>query len=134
MTRSSADSSLDDAHRFVSDPRGDVVVEARPWGEFCRLSHNRRVTVKSITIEPGHRLSLQRHSSRGELWQILDAPLHVTVEQRSWLAQSGELVWVPPRAVHRLTNKGGSRARVLEISFGDFDEEDIERLEDDYAR
>jgi mannose-6-phosphate isomerase len=38
------------------------------------------------------------------------------------------------RTTHRLCAVGGKRVRVLEISFGEFDEEDIVRLEDAYGR
>lgn len=118
----------------MSDPTERVHVEERPWGRFQQFVANERVTVKTVTVEPGHRLSLQRHSHRGEMWQVLDVPLEVTVGERTWHAGSGELVWVPPGEVHRLGNPGTEVGRVLEIAFGDFDEADIERLQDDYAR
>ena len=37
----------------------------RPWGHFDQFATNEPVTVKIITVEPGHRLSLQRHHLRG---------------------------------------------------------------------
>jgi mannose-1-phosphate guanylyltransferase/mannose-6-phosphate isomerase len=43
-------------------------------------------------------------------------------------------VWVPCGATHRLGNIGSEPGRVLEMAFGEFDEDDIERLDDDYAR
>lgn len=118
----------------MSDPSERVRVEERPWGRFQQFVANEPVTVKTITVEPGHRLSLQRHRHRGELWQVLDHPVDVTVAERTWQAAPGELVWVPQGAVHRLGNPGAEPARVLEIAFGTFDECDIERLDDDYAR
>jgi mannose-6-phosphate isomerase len=36
--------------------------------------------------------------------------------------------------VHRLSTAGESEVRILEISFGEFDEEDIVRLDDVYGR
>ena len=118
----------------LSDPSPDVQVEERPWGRFQQFVANEQVTVKTITVEPGHRLSLQRHRQRGELWQVLDHPVEVTVGDRTWLAPPGELVWVGQGTAHRLGNPGEQPARVLEIAFGAFDEADIERLEDDYDR
>jgi mannose-6-phosphate isomerase-like protein (cupin superfamily) len=96
--------------------------------------HNEQVTVKIITVQPGHRLSLQRHSNRGEMWHILDVPITVEVDGREWAAMPGEQVWVPCGAVHRMSNTGKQPGRLLEIAFGYFDEADIERLHDDYAR
>lgn len=117
-----------------TDPRDEVFVTTRPWGQFQQFSSGTPVTVKVMTIAPGHRLSLQRHGHRGEMWQVLDVPIQVTVGEETWLAQVGEIVWVPSGAVHRIGNPGEAPGRVLELAFGDFDEGDIERLEDDYAR
>ncbi len=112
----------------------EVFVAERPWGQFQQFVANENVTVKIITVQPGHRLSLQRHGHRHEMWQVLDVPVEVEVGDRSWLAQPGERVWVPAGSVHRLGNPGTEAGRLLEIAFGDFDESDIERLQDDYAR
>lgn len=108
--------------------------EQRPWGGFERLVLNETCTVKVIVVEPGRRLSLQRHAHRDELWQVLDPGLVATVGDRSWHTVPGERVWVPRGSVHRLGCEGDTPARVLEVAFGDFDENDIERLEDDFAR
>jgi mannose-6-phosphate isomerase len=61
-------------------------------------------------------------------------PIHVEVDGRAWDAKVGEVVWVPSGAEHRMSNRGRQRGRLLEIAYGDFDESDITRLEDDYAR
>lgn len=112
----------------------EVFVAERPWGHFMQFVSNERVTVKTITVHPGHRLSLQTHGHRAEMWHVLDTPVDVTVDGRTWSAQPGEMVWVPAGAVHRLGNSGESVARILEVAFGDFDEADITRLQDDYTR
>ena len=116
------------------NPTVDIFVVERPWGQFQQFVSNETVTVKIITVEPGHRLSLQKHEHRGEMWQILDVPIDITVGDRQWQAQPGEMIWVPWGAVHRMGNSGTRPGRLLEVSFGHFDEGDIERLEDDYAR
>ena len=117
-----------------TDPTKDILMSQRPWGEFQQFVCNEQVTVKIITVRPGHRLSLQRHDHRGELWQVLDVPIDMTVGDRQWTAARGETVWVPRGAVHRMANPGRFPGRVLEIAFGSFDEDDIHRLEDDYSR
>ncbi|WP_134772033.1 phosphomannose isomerase type II C-terminal cupin domain [Ornithinimicrobium flavum] len=116
------------------DRREDVFVVERPWGRFRQFTRHEPTTVKTITVDPGQRLSLQRHEHRAELWHVLAGPLDVTVDGRSWVAQVGDLVWVPRGAVHRMGNPGEQEAVVLELGFGRFDEDDIERLEDDYSR
>jgi len=116
------------------NPTEDIFVAERPWGEFQQFVSNEQVTVKIITVQPGHRLSLQRHAHRGEMWQVLDVPIDVTVGDRTWSAQPGETVWVPRNSIHRMGNSGSRPGRLLEVGFGYFDEADIERLQDDYAR
>ena len=118
----------------VSTPTEQIFTVTRPWGEFQQFVENEQVTVKIITVQPGHRLSLQKHSERDEMWQVLEGAADVQVDDRSWTAGPGEMVWVPPGAVHRIGNSTGKVTRVLELAFGPFDEADIIRLEDDYAR
>lgn len=116
------------------DRSEEVFVAERPWGQFQQFVSGEPVTVKIITVQPGHRLSLQRHGHRDEMWQVLDVPIDVLVDDRSWVAQPGERVWVPQGSTHRMGNSGTEPGRLLEIAFGAFDEADIERLHDDYAR
>lgn len=118
----------------LQDPRGAMFSEQRPWGQFEQFVANTPVTVKVITVDPGHRLSLQSHTSRGEFWQVLDVPMDVHVDGIDWVAEPGEQIWIPQGAVHRMGNSGERPARILEIALGTFDESDIVRLEDDYAR
>ena len=47
--------------------------------------------------------------------------------------EAGEKLFIPRQTVHRLS-AGEGPVRLLEISFGEFDEEDIVRLEDLYGR
>ena len=116
------------------NPTEDIFVAERPWGTFQQFVSNEQVTVKIITVQPGHRLSLQKHDHRGEMWQVLDVPIDITVDERTWTALPGETIWVPRGATHRMGNSGDQPGRLLEVAFGHFDEADIERLEDDYAR
>lgn len=116
------------------NPTEDIFVAERPWGAFQQFVSNEQVTVKIITVQPGHRLSLQRHDHRGEMWQILDVPIDITVDDREWTAKPGETVWVPRGATHRMGNTGSEPGRLLEVAFGHFDEDDIQRLQDDYVR
>lgn len=108
--------------------------EHRPWGGFLTLAKNEEVTVKVLTVEPGSRLSLQRHLERDEFWWVLDPGLRITVGERTFDAEAGTPVFVPRGAVHRISNVGKRDARVVEVARGRFDEDDIVRIEDDYDR
>jgi mannose-1-phosphate guanylyltransferase/mannose-6-phosphate isomerase len=113
----------------------EVHVDTRPWGSMRRLAVNEPVTVKVISVLPGSRLSLQRHAERGELWEVLDTPMLVTVGERTWTADVGETVWIPCGQTHRLANPSTTvQGRVLEVAWGHFDESDIVREDDDHGR
>ncbi len=118
----------------TTNPIVGIVRDQRPWGRFDQFVANERVTVKTLVVEPGQRLSLQSHRMRGEMWHVLDGPMEVTVGEQTWSAEEGETIWVPAGTVHRMGNRGTGRARILEVAFGYFDEDDITRLQDDYRR
>ena len=118
-----------------SDPRDEIFVRSGPGGSSSSSSPTSSVTVKIITVEPGHRLSLQTHDHRGEFWQVLDVPIEVTVGERTWSAAAGrDGLGARQRASTGWPTRATRPGRLLEIAFGDFDEADIVRLEDDYAR
>ncbi|MFV2174488.1 phosphomannose isomerase type II C-terminal cupin domain [Actinomadura sp. LOL_016] len=114
-------------------PEPEVETERRPWGGFERFTLNEPSTVKLIHVEPGQRLSLQRHRDRDELWVALDPGAVFEVAGRRILPQVGERVFIRAGETHRLSSDGPA-VRVMEIAFGHFDEDDIERLEDSYGR
>lgn len=127
-----------DTEALETARREAVFVAERPWGQFQQFVLNQVCTVKVITVEPGHRLSLQKHGERDEMWQVLDVPLDVPLDvqvgEKQWTAAVGEIVYTPAGSLHHLGNSGTQTGRILEIAFGSFDEADIERLQDDYAR
>ena len=105
----------------------------RPWGKFEQFTQNEAVTVKIITINAGEAFSLQYHKKRTEFWQILSGNPEVLVGDKVILAKPGDKFEVPPETNHRIQARD-SRTEILEIATGDFDEDDIVRLEDKYGR
>ena len=106
---------------------------ARPWGNFLQYANNEAVTVSLMTVEPGQRLSLQSHDGRAELWIVLDDGALVQVEDEIFEADAGDEFWIPAGARHRLSS-GGPTVRVLEVAFGNWQQADIRRYDDDYQR
>lgn len=113
-------------------PEPDEVV--RPWGEFLQYANNRPCTVSLMRVKPGMRLSLQSHNDRAELWIALDEGAQVQVGDDVWTCRQGEEIWIPANTRHRLAGVGEAPARVLEIAFGDWKQDDITRYEDDFGR
>ena len=110
-----------------------IIEDVRPWGRFRRFTLNQQSTVKVITVEAGQQLSLQRHQHRDELWVALDPGLLVEIDGEVTETKEGDEFLVRRGSLHRLgTTK--KRGRILEIALGEFDEDDIERVEDVYGR
>jgi mannose-6-phosphate isomerase len=120
----------------ISDqnPLSSIYQEQRPWGGFRRYTHNQISTVKIITVNPGEILSLQYHHHRDELWVALDRGLRVTLGGETWEPKPYEEIYIPRGKHHRMAGVGKKPSRWLEISFGEFDENDIVRLADSYNR
>jgi mannose-1-phosphate guanylyltransferase/mannose-6-phosphate isomerase len=106
----------------------------KPWGSFDQYTLNERSTVKILTIKPGASTSLQSHRHRKEFWVTLDKGIRVQIGKEKILLRKGSNILVKKGTKHRLQCEGRSAARVLEISFGEFSENDIVRYEDDYGR
>lgn len=111
-----------------------VAFVERPWGSFKQYAHNADCTVSLMTVRPGQRLSLQSHTGRAELWIVLDdgAVVQVGEERREYRA--GDEIWIRANEKHRLGCRGPQPVRVLEVAFGNWQQDDIQRYEDDYRR
>lgn len=107
--------------------------ETRPWGEFIEFTRNTPSTVKIITVNAGEAFSLQTHSKRDEFWRVISGNGTVTLSDKTIPVTPGESHFVPRGTKHRI-EAGDAPIVILEISFGDFDEKDITRLEDKYNR
>jgi mannose-6-phosphate isomerase-like protein (cupin superfamily) len=107
--------------------------EERPWGSFITFAHNTPLTVKLLEVLPRQAFSLQRHHKRDEQWHVISGVGHITIgETLSEIIPGGDY-FIPRETLHRLESTT-EPVIVLEISFGDFDESDITRIEDKYGR
>jgi mannose-1-phosphate guanylyltransferase/mannose-6-phosphate isomerase len=116
------------------DNRPPSIKVDKPWGKFEQYTHNLPCTVKIITVAPGGTLSRQYHHQRDELWVVLDPGARVELDDKVLHPTPEEKLFIPRGTVHRLSSTGEAPVRILEISFGEFDENDIVRLEDVYGR
>lgn len=118
----------------MADPRDGIVTDQRPWGSFTQYACNEPCTVKVIDVAAGGVLSLQRHEHRDEMWIALDPGLTFEIGGSRIQAEVGTPHLVPKRTIHRVRASADTGGRFLEVAFGRFDEDDIERLEDAYGR
>lgn len=107
--------------------------EERPWGKFERFTLNEKTTVKIVTVNPGEAISLQTHAHRDEFWRIVRGGGVIRIGNEEHAAHEGDSFFSPRGAEHRVEG-GPEGLSFLEIAFGDFNEDDITRLEDRYGR
>jgi mannose-1-phosphate guanylyltransferase/mannose-1-phosphate guanylyltransferase/mannose-6-phosphate isomerase len=107
----------------------------RPWGSYQSLQVGDRFQVKRITVEPGAKLSLQKHFHRAEHWVVVRGTALVTRDAEVSLLRENESIYLPLGCMHRLENPGRVPLDLIEVQSGVYlGEDDIVRIEDAYAR
>jgi D-beta-D-heptose 7-phosphate kinase/D-beta-D-heptose 1-phosphate adenosyltransferase len=109
----------------------------RPWGYYRVLYEQGRATkVKELVVEPGQRLSMQRHKHRNEIWYVAQGAATVYT-----LDEDGEPIFnikckeqnnlmILSDQWHQLCNFEDVPLKIVEIQYGDqCTEDDIERKE-----
>ena len=107
--------------------------EDRPWGNFERFCHNEKATVKIIEVNPDEELSLQFHHNRDEFWRVIEGEGNIIIGDQIKKGKKGDEFFIPRETNHQIKTEAYS-VSIMEISFGEFDENDIVRLEDKYNR
>jgi glycosyltransferase involved in cell wall biosynthesis len=121
---------VDVYHRILEDREN-----YRPWGHYENLLERNDHKIKELIVNPGERLSLQKHRRRAEHWTVVSGKALVTVAEKEILLKPGQSVDIPTGTVHRIMNPGDTQLVIVEVQMGDyFGEDDIIRLEDDYDR
>lgn len=111
------------------------LTERRPWGSFTILQTGLGFKIKLIEINPGKRLSLQLHRKRAEHWVVVSGLARVTSNKKVKLVRSNESIYIPKGIKHRLENPGKTALKIVEVQTGSYlEEDDIERLDDDFTR
>ena len=107
----------------------------RPWGSYDSVDSGPNYQVKRITVNPGGRLSLQRHQHRAEHWVVVEGLAKVHVDGVDHLLHANDSIYIPVGAVHCLANETDVPLHLVEVQSGSYlGEDDIERLEDLYGR
>jgi mannose-6-phosphate isomerase len=109
--------------------------DRRPWGRYVVLEEGPGFKVKRIDVEPGRRLSYQRHGKRQEHWMVVAGSARVTLDGALIELGPGQTIDIPAGGAHRIENPGREVLTFIEIQRGSYlGEDDIERLADDYGR
>ena len=107
----------------------------RPWGYYDSIDSGIGFQVKRIFVNPGAKLSLQKHEKRAEHWVIVKGIASITCGNKVFQLKENQSTYIPKGEVHRLENAEKKPLEIIEIQTGNYlGEDDIIRLEDDYER
>jgi mannose-1-phosphate guanylyltransferase len=105
----------------------------KPWGEFCDFAESSgKWHLKTITIKKGHRLSLQQHLKRSELWIVAAGKVLAQKGKKNYILTPPKSIFIKKKEMHRI--EALMNSVVIEITFGVHNEKDIIRFADDYNR
>lgn len=116
----------------------------KPWGAYITYGRNIECTAKILIVE--NDLSIQSHENRDEIWQLVSGAAvvyrgEILGDDKSTIAnlkatilQPGDLVFIPKRMVHAVSNLNNEPALVVEVALGHAEESDIHRYYDKHSR
>jgi mannose-1-phosphate guanylyltransferase/mannose-6-phosphate isomerase len=123
---------LNDASRSEAQQNRKI---HRPWGHFDLLHAGPGFLVKSLVINPGAAISLQRHHKRAEHWVVVRGVATVTRGDEHFELRENQSTYIPIGMTHRLENRGDTQLEIVEVQSGAYlGEDDIERFSDIYQR
>jgi len=110
----------------------------RPWGHYSVLNEvDGVVKVKELVVNPGQRLSMQKHTHRAEHWFISQGVATVytlnssTDHEVKGVYKMFDTVHIPRLEWHMLSNEESEPLRIVEIQYGnECSEQDIVRQDD----
>ena len=124
--------------RLQAEGRQEVKVHSRvyrPWGSYESIDLGDRFQVKRITVNPGGKLSLQKHYHRAEHWVVVKGTARITKDGDELFLSENQSTYVPLGMLHRLENPGRIPLELIEVQTGSYlKEDDIERQDDVYGR
>ncbi len=107
----------------------------RPWGCYTVLEDGTQYKIKRLVVDPGKKLSLQRHERRSEHWVVVKGSAEVVIGEETVTLESGQSTYIPAGQRHRLANANDHPLEIIEVQIGDYlGEDDIERFDDDFGR
>ena len=107
----------------------------RPWGWYDSIESGLNFQVKRLHVNPGAKLSLQKHYKRAEHWVIVRGVASVINGEDKFILSEGESTFIPIGVVHSLENTTNKLLEIIEVQSGAYlGEDDIIRFEDVYGR
>ena len=107
----------------------------KPWGYYDSIDTGYNFQVKRILVNPGAKLSLQKHLHRAEHWVVVSGVAKITCGNKIYNLEKNQSTYIPKGEIHRLENIENYPLEIIEVQTGNYlGEDDIIRLKDDYQR
>ena len=107
----------------------------RPWGSYQTVDLDERHKVKRLSVQPGGRMSLQKHYHRSEHWVVVKGTAQIDRDGETHIVGEYESIYIPAGVEHRIENPGKIPLEIIEVQAGSYlGEDDIVRTQDDYGR
>ena len=107
----------------------------KPWGYYDSIDTGHNFQVKRILVNPGAKLSLQKHLHRSEHWVVVSGVAKITCGKKIYNLEKNQSTYIPKGEIHRLENIESYPLEIIEVQTGNYlGEDDIIRLKDDYQR
>lgn len=105
----------------------------KPWGAYTLHEKGLKHWIKTLTIKPGQATSLQSHEKRREIWVCVEGIAIATYGgQYEYEMHPGDTLHIEEGSQHRIASEVG--CKLVEVAYGDPDENDIKRFSDKYGR
>jgi len=111
--------------------KAKVVVVKKPWGEENIFADSGLYLGKILTINKGHKLSLQYHTKKHETLYVLSGRCLLEISGHKYRYKPGDVAVIPPGTLHRFC---APRGKVTLIEVSTPHSEDTVRVKDDYGR
>ncbi len=115
--------------------RADLAPVVRPWGRYASFAQGAGFQLKEIVVNPGSRISLQRHQHRREHWIVMEGHARVTRDSETFDVAPGGTADIPLGAIHRLGIRAPRRCTSSKSSSATISARMISNVSsDDYGR
>lgn len=100
------------------------IIVHRPWGKYEMLIEAPHHKVKRLTIYPGEKINMHSHYHRAEHWIVVNGIAKVANGSHEIVLRENESTFISKYSKHTLENPGKINLEIIEVSTGNYLNED----------